>query len=213
MHTWQWTRESGGTLKRGTAARSEAAGPKAQGRAASSRMPEWGFVDSEGLGSPDRCSRGRERIPCSILDSEKLWKGERRKQRTRASVRVGARSACGRAGSVARVSVTRWVAAGCAGAGHGWSPQGSDRSLAGAQKGCATRRRTGFINYQDAESKHNADRPVSVRKWNGIGNELMKAGPPTVGPVRSIRENHVLPSSGPTDLQVHHGKNGYVQPG
>jgi hypothetical protein len=135
MRTRLWTRRSGGTLKRGAAARGEAAGPKAaQGRAAaavSSRMPEWG--SRLVAGSPDRCSRGRERIPSSILDGEKLWKGERRKQRTRASVRVGARSACGgAAGSVARVSVTRGVAAGCAGAGG--SPQGSDRSLAGAQK-------------------------------------------------------------------------------
>jgi hypothetical protein len=100
-------------------------------------MPEWGsrLVARLGLGSPDRCSRGRERIPNFILDGENLWKGdsERRKQRTRASVRVGARSACGGAAgsvTVARVSVTRGVAAGCAGAGG--SPQGSDRSLAGA---------------------------------------------------------------------------------
>ena len=28
------------------------------------------------------------------------------------------------------------------------------------------------------------------------------------GPVRSIRKNHVLPGSGPTDL--HYGKNGHV---
>ena len=124
MRTRHWTRESGGTPKRG-----EAAGPNAQGRAVRSRMPEWGLVAR----SPDRCSRGRERIPNSILDGEKLWKGERRKQRTRASVRVGSRSACGgAAGSVARVSVTRGVAAGRASAGG--SPQGSDKSLAGAQK-------------------------------------------------------------------------------
>ena len=140
MRTRHWTRKSGGTLKRGAAARGEAAGPKAQGRAVSSRMPEWGLV----AGLLDRCSRGRERIPNSILDGEKLWKGERRKQRTRASVRGGARSACGRAaGSVARVSVTRGVAAGYAGVGG--SPQGSDRSLVGAQKGCGTKWRTGFI--------------------------------------------------------------------
>ena len=93
----------------------------------------WPWPRGLVAGSPDRCSRGRERIPNSILDGEKLWKGERRKRRTRASVRVGARSACGgAAGSVARVSVTRGVAAGCAGAGG--SPRGSDRSLAGAQK-------------------------------------------------------------------------------
>ena len=29
------------------------------------------------------------------------------------------------------------------------------------------------------------------------------------GPVRSIRKNHVLPDSGPTDLD--HVKNGYIQ--
>ena len=64
-------------------------GTEAQGRAAvSSRMPEWGLV----AGSPDWCCRGRERIPNSILDGEKLCKEERRKQRTRASVRVGART-------------------------------------------------------------------------------------------------------------------------
>jgi hypothetical protein len=48
-------------------------------------MPEWGPV----TGLPDRRCRGRERIPFSILDGEKLWKGERRKQRTTACVRVG----------------------------------------------------------------------------------------------------------------------------
>ena len=31
------------------------------------------------------------------------------------------------------------------------------------------------------------------------------------GPVRSIRKNHVLPGSGPSDL--HYGKNGYVLSG
>ena len=35
-------------------------------------MLEWGLV----AGSPDRRSRGRERIPSSILEGEKLWKGE-----------------------------------------------------------------------------------------------------------------------------------------
>jgi hypothetical protein len=113
------------------------------------------------------------------------------------------------------------VAAGCAGAVG--SPQGSDRSLAGAQKGCATRRRTGFIKNQDAESKHNADRPVSVRKWNGIGNlnGLMTEGRTADGRAgsfnpeepRSSQIRSYGPSSSPTDLQVHHGKNGYVQPG
>jgi hypothetical protein len=91
MRTWHWTRKLGGKLKRCAAACGEAAGPKAQGRAVSSCMPELVLV----AGSPDRCSRGSERIPNSILDGEKLWKGGRQKQRTRASVRVGARSACG----------------------------------------------------------------------------------------------------------------------
>jgi hypothetical protein len=125
---------AGVKLKRGALSRSRQSrwpGPKAQGRAVSSRMPEWG--SRLVARSPDRCSRGRERIPNFILDGENLWKGdsERRKQRTRASVRVGSRSACGGAAgsvTVARVSVTRGVAAGCAGAGG--SPQGSDRSLA-----------------------------------------------------------------------------------
>jgi hypothetical protein len=154
MCTRHWTRKSGGTLKRGArqplVAKPRLPGPnfgtEAQGRAAvSSRMPEWGLV----AGSPDWCSRGRERIPNSILDGAsdsdgerglKLWKGERRKQRTtpshwqRASVRVGARSACGGgAGSVARVSVTRGAAAGCACAGPGGTRSGPERSLAGAQ--------------------------------------------------------------------------------
>jgi hypothetical protein len=82
--------------------------------------PEWGLV----AGLPDRpgSSRGRERIPCSILDDEKLWKGERRKQRTRASVRRRvdgtARSAWEPPGSWARMSVSREEEAGCAGAGY-----------------------------------------------------------------------------------------------
>jgi hypothetical protein len=40
----------------------------------SSHMPECELV----AGSPDRCSRGRECIPSSIIDGEKLWKGDRR---------------------------------------------------------------------------------------------------------------------------------------
>jgi hypothetical protein len=181
-----WTRRSGGTLKRGAAARGEAAGPKAQGRAVSSRMPEWGLV----AGSPDRCSRGRERIPNSILDGEKLWKGEpeRRKQRTRASVRVGARSACGGAAArVARVSVTRGVAAGRY-AGAGGSPQLEAAQIDRSWERKGLCERAGFIQNQNTETIHSTDRPVSVRKWNGIGNGLMRAGPPPVGPVRSTPE-------------------------
>jgi hypothetical protein len=83
-------------------------------------------------GSPDRCAFS---TPSQMVRS--CGRGERRKQREGACP-------CGRAKrrrrsrweratlSVARVSVTRGVAAGYAGAGG--SPQGSDRSLAGAQK-------------------------------------------------------------------------------
>jgi hypothetical protein len=39
------------------------------------------------------------------------------------------------------------------------------------------------------------DRPVSVRKWNGIGNGLMRAGPLPVGPVRSTPERTFSKSS------------------
>ena len=42
---------------------------------------------------------------------------------------------------------------------------------------------------------------------NGNGGSE-RAGPPSGGPVRSIRKNIVLPCSGPTDL--HYGKNGYI---
>ena len=45
---------------------------------------------------------------------------------------------------------------------------------------------------------------------NGTGRNE-RAGPPSGGPVRSIRKNHVLPGSGPTDL--HYGKNGIVLSG
>ena len=47
---------------------------------------------------------------------------------------------------------------------------------------------------------------------NGNGGSE-RAGPPSGGPVRSIRKDIVLPGFGPTDL--HCGKNGYVpwQPG
>ena len=39
--------------------------------------------------------------------------------------------------------------------------------------------------------------------------DLTRGGPQLGGPVRSIRKNHVLPGSGPTEL--HYGKNGYVR--
>jgi hypothetical protein len=66
-------------------------------------MPEWGLV----AGLPDRCSRGRERIPNlnSILyhDGEKLLKGEtrRRKQREIASVREFPYAGVGFGGGIA----------------------------------------------------------------------------------------------------------------
>jgi hypothetical protein len=88
MRTRHWTRESGGTPKRGEAAGREFPGPYAG-------VAPGVTVGGGIAGRRDRCSRGRGRIPCSILGDEKLRKGERRKQRTRASVRVGARSACG----------------------------------------------------------------------------------------------------------------------
>ena len=75
-------------------------------------MPEW--ARGSVAGSPDRRSRGRERIPYSILEDEKLWKGERETVAEREGSHLTvwtARSACGgAAGSVARVSVSRGMA-------------------------------------------------------------------------------------------------------
>jgi hypothetical protein len=61
---------------------------------------------------------------CSILDDEELWKGERRKQRTRASVRVGGakrlRRSCLECGTCERdARGSSWL---CRCAGCGWEP-------------------------------------------------------------------------------------------
>ena len=118
MRTRHWTRRSGGTLKRGAAARGEAAGPEAQGRAVSSCMPEWGLV----AGSPDRCRRSSKHIHNFVLDGE-LWKGKGLKQRESASVHVDGAKRLG--AWHAGMSVSRGEAAGYAGAGG--SPGGSDK--------------------------------------------------------------------------------------
>jgi hypothetical protein len=70
-------------------------------------------------GSPDRCSRSRKHIHNSILDGEKLWKGEGRKQRESASVHVDGAKRLG--AWHAGMSVSRGEAAGYAGAARcGW---------------------------------------------------------------------------------------------
>jgi hypothetical protein len=151
MHTRHWTRKSGRTLKRGAAARGRAAGPKAQGRAIGEFQYAGvgpGVQVGGGISGPVQPrppARGRERIPNSILDGEKLWEGGRPGSSARAWGRLfvwaAAREApqcggfgVGAAGSVACVSVTRGVAAGWTGAAADGSPLGSDRSLAGAQR-------------------------------------------------------------------------------
>jgi hypothetical protein len=72
--SWHGTQKSGGML---TVKRGEAAWPKAQ-------LPKGGD-----LWLDRREGAARKRIPYSILDGKKLWKGGGQKQRTRASVRVG----------------------------------------------------------------------------------------------------------------------------
>ena len=70
-----------------------------------------------------------------------------------------------------------------------------------------------YISEPGTLKKHES---LSARAWsvrdvdNGNGGSE-RAGPPSGGPVRSIRKNIVLPGSGPTDL--HYGKNGYVLSG
>jgi hypothetical protein len=88
--------------------------------------------------------------------SEKLWKGEGRKQpeRTRASVRVGG------AGSVARIGATRGIAAGRAGAGGSLYGSLADRWLDGALKGCARGPAVLFYPKQErwTETQHGSTR-------------------------------------------------------
>jgi hypothetical protein len=50
------------------------------------------------------------------------------------------------------------------------------KDLAGVQKGYVMKGSADFIKNQNAETKHSTDQPVSVRKWNRIGNGLMRPG-------------------------------------
>ena len=50
---------------------------------------------------------------------------------------------------------------------------------------------------------------LSARAGETGNGGYERAGPPSGGPVRSIRKYIILPCSCPTDL--HYGKNGYVQ--
>ena len=118
-----------------------------------------------------------------------------------------ARSACGgAAGSVARVSVSR-----------GDAPDGrsarvgvpEDQTILVAAQRLQGFRSGWYISEPGTLRKHESlsARAGSVRDVDNGNGGSERAGPPSGGPVRSIRKNIVLPGSGPTDL--HYGKNGY----
>ena len=153
-----------------------------------------------------RRSRGRTSIPRSIPEGEKLCVRETTNGARGAVAVWVARIACGEAaGSVARASGPRGKASGQRPGAGGHHTSRRDRVV------CAKR-----LLSENPAAFCSENPAACLRAWEceGCGHGpggVTRAGPPSGGPVqvRSIRKNHVLPGSGPTDL--HYGKNGYVR--
>jgi hypothetical protein len=110
-------------------------------------------------------SRGSsERIPYSILNGEKLWKGKRWKQHTRAPVHVGSvkclRQSCWERGTYDLPEPDAQGSSRLCSQG----PR-SDLLLEGALKAEPKAQQSSFIENRNAEPKHSTDlRSISVMK-------------------------------------------------